>query len=518
MRKGLEMMKSVLRLICGVVVLSMAGSAYAELQNVSVGGQIRIRGRYWNNAYSGPDSHNSFSPSRVTGRAVGPNGIGSVYSWDSHQDVSYMEQRTAINLKADFTDNVSAFIELDSYDVYGEDFRSQAWLTGEDARAASNNDVEVFQSYVQVDELAGLPLSLKVGRQTLKLGKGWLVGEYYAATGWVSFDGIRLTYKVDDLTVDAFWTKVAETMSRFGQEDADFYGLYASYKVMDELELAAYYYYLRDDRTIDDSPDSPVLLDYWEGLWALNDYSATNLHTVGMRANGKSGALDYDLELAYQFGQADGIGAMFDLRGYGDSDAEYSNLGADLEVGYSFDFACKPRIFMGGSYMGADDNRDRDFLEYLNPFYRPEASTAFNRLFTSMSFNGLFDTRGGTGTFSNLYQLRAGLSGNITESLIANLTGCYFWVAEPWDEPANIWASFFPWWTEEASDDMGLLLAASLQYNYSKDLTIKLNWQHLFSGAGMTDGNFVMRHGTMFTGGLDDNDADYVDVDIQLKF
>ena len=72
------------------------GVAFAELQNVEVGGKLRIRG----NMFSLEDN-----------------------------DASFVEQRTMLNVKADFTNEVSAFIELDSYDIWGEDFRSN-YLTG----------------------------------------------------------------------------------------------------------------------------------------------------------------------------------------------------------------------------------------------------------------------------------------------------------------------------------------------------------------------------------------------------
>ena len=76
-------------------------TAMAELQNVELGGSIRIRGNY--------------------------------YNMDSMGDYSFVEQRTRLNVKADFTDDVSAFIEFDYYDFWGEDFRSM-YICGNDMR------------------------------------------------------------------------------------------------------------------------------------------------------------------------------------------------------------------------------------------------------------------------------------------------------------------------------------------------------------------------------------------------
>jgi len=94
--------------LLAVAVLALLGSvAVAELQNVEVGGSIRIRGNY--------------------------------FDMDSLGKMSYIQQRTRLNVKADFTQDVSAFIELDSYDAWGEDFRSW-YLCGNDFRGGDNVD------------------------------------------------------------------------------------------------------------------------------------------------------------------------------------------------------------------------------------------------------------------------------------------------------------------------------------------------------------------------------------------
>ena len=41
------------RIVAALMVSALVGSAHAELQNVEVGGEIRIRVRHWNNVYVG---------------------------------------------------------------------------------------------------------------------------------------------------------------------------------------------------------------------------------------------------------------------------------------------------------------------------------------------------------------------------------------------------------------------------------------------------------------------------------
>jgi len=58
-------------LLIAALIVSLGGMAFAELQNVELGGSIRIRGNYFN--------------------------------MDSLRDSSYVEQRTRLNVKADST-------------------------------------------------------------------------------------------------------------------------------------------------------------------------------------------------------------------------------------------------------------------------------------------------------------------------------------------------------------------------------------------------------------------------------
>ena len=155
---------------------------------------------------------------------------------------AFVEERTRLNVKADFTNQVSAFVELDSYDVWGEDFRS-VYLTGQDLRAATGTDVEVYQSYIEANEMFGQPLRLRLGRQEMKLGSGWLVGSNNFAplfTG-LSFDGIRATYATELFSVDAFWAKLADLSPQEEDGDTDFYGVYASYLGIENVTVDAYW-------------------------------------------------------------------------------------------------------------------------------------------------------------------------------------------------------------------------------------------------------------------------------------
>ena len=510
----------VLTVLCLTAVCAMLPweSVFAELQSVQVGGELRIRGRYYINTWQDPfiTRASRVSNNALGKRPIGANGVSSIFKWDKDgADWSRYETSVLLNVKADFTDDVSAFFEIYDFHVWGEDFRSN-YVTGVDNRAVTNEDVEINQAYIETRNTFGYPVRLRVGRQNLKFGKGWLVTDMLTPSQYASHDAIRLTYAVDDWTVDAFASKLADTVT--GDDDTDFYGIYGTYSGLEAISLSAYWYFLRDANKPDDSPNSTPVFDWWEDLLGWNQYENTNMHTVGLRANGVSSGFDYDLELAYQFGDAASHGTLFKPVGwmYGDDDAKYDNWGGELTLGYTFaDVKWSPRIYTMGVYFGGEDNRDISFWDWMNPFYRPQASVCFNRLFGDKNYMPVINDNG---WMSNFSQIQLGVEAKPTEKIKVHLHVAKDWANEPFDFPVYFtaggqkvaWIPPLSFWTEEGSDDLGWELAAWLKYDYSKDLWFLLYGNYLWVGDGLTDGAFSQFNGTDFTGGSDNDDAAYV--------
>jgi hypothetical protein len=534
------------KLLVLALIMMLAVPAMAELQNVLVGGSIQIRADYYNAAFGRAVQTRwpgFFMPGRfngdyfrITGNAIGfpfgavqpanRNGVVSPYVWNSDQSngLSFVEQRTRLNVKADFTDEVAAFIEMDVYDIWGAgNFRSN-YITGVDG--VNGDNVQLYQAYIEANQMWGTPLRLRVGRQELSFGSEWLVGTNDANslfTG-LSFDGVRLTYATDQFTVDAWASKLIERLNTEGDGDVDFYGVYASYTGIQDMTLDAYWMWVRDARSVNDFRGS------WFSEWVQNwlkvdNYDVTNLHTVGLRGAGTIGAFDYEAEVAYQFGDADQVGQIFKPFGpWGDDRAKYDgNWAATGELGYTFDMNYKPRVWIGGAYFKGEDNRDTDLWRWLSPFDRPRSSVSFNRMFSNVEYSQFLDM---FGDLSNFWTARAGVSVAPTENLTVALKAAYLASNNAYDVPRFVRIGRYrvpinprwSFWTQKNDDDLGIEAELSATYNYTSDLSFKAGWAHLFVGDGLSQGNYNLRNGLLFNGGTSDDDADYIYLETKLQF
>jgi opacity protein-like surface antigen len=322
--------------------------------------------------------------------------------------------------------------------------------------------------------------------------------------------------------VDAFLTKLAETGVAEEDGDTDFYGIYGTWLAPEVVNVSAYYYLLRDGRSLADT-NHVWTLEWVEDALGLDDYDPTTLHTAGLRAYGQYSAFDYDLEAAYQWGEASQVGFGFKPFTYGDDDAEYDSWAADADLGYTFDVPWQPRVFVGGAYFGGEDNRDLSFIDWLNPFYTPEASVSFNRLFSGIAYSSILDIGQ---DLSNAWQARGGVQVKVRDNLSAGLTVAYWEALEPFDRPLALhlgrWyvpvAPEYSFLTRENDTDLGLTTHLHATYNYTDDLFIRVGWEHLFTGDGLEQGNFLHRFGQEFTGGRGGDDADYFYFDLGVKF
>jgi hypothetical protein len=425
--------------LCALATIA-GGAAWAELQNVELSGNLRIRGNY--------------------------------YGYDSLPDVSYIQERTRLGVKADFTNDITAFVEFDSYSVWGEGFRSN-YLTGIDTRGDA--DVSLYQGYIEVRNMWGVaPLTLKVGRQELKFGDQFLVGVNDASSDYrgLSFDAVRLTYKTDVFSVDAVASKLAETFNNFGKGDTDFYVLYGSYTGIENTTLDAYWMYLRDDGAL------------------LPAGNTVDINTIGLRGAGTLGSFDYKAEVAYQFGSIDDLPSACPS-GFGTADTDYGTFGINSEIGYTFDAAWSPRPFARFAYFGGGDP-DRSLCSN-------DRTLPFNRLFSNIEYSEFIETT----DLSNVFYYAAGVDLVPMECIKLQLVAAYFAA----DQAGPV------------TDDSSLGWEAGLygSYQYSEDLVFRAGYIHFFGDDGLEDA-YIAANGLRQWGGDGDDQYDYLYIETEISF
>lgn len=437
-------------LIAVALLVSLGGIAFAELQNVEVGGKIRIRGNY--------------------------------FDLDSLGKMSFIEQRTRLNVKADFTQEVSAFIEFDSYDVWGEDFRSW-YLCGNDFRGQDN--VDLYQAYIEAKNLWDTPLTVRVGRQELALGNQWLVGVNDTSSLFygLSFDALRVTFANDMVTLDAIAAKLSETYADFMDGDVDFYALYGSYIGIEDVTLDAYWMFVRDD----------------EGRIAdLIKGTTVDLHTIGLRGAGVVGGFDFELEAAYQFGEVDGVRNPWFRIFKPYADVEYGEWAVNAEAGYTFDASMQPRVFARFAYLGGGDP---DTSCWSN-----DRTLPFNRLFSNVQYSEFLDNfTFDNGKLSNIFFYSLGIQALVTEQLELKLVGSYLH-ADYRDEARRGDRKGIGW-------ELGLYG----EYHYSEDLIVRSGYAHFFGKAGLETTPLVW-NALRAWGGDREDDYDYLFLETEISF
>jgi hypothetical protein len=432
------------------VFLALAGlcclPVMAELQNVEVGGSVRIRGNY--------------------------------YDLDSLGDMSFVEQRTRLGVKSDFTDNVSTMIEFDYYNYWGEDFRS-LYLTGADFRGGGGNDVDLYQGYINVANMWGTPLHLRVGRQEFNLGNAFFIGlgdESAFFTG-TSYDAVLLSYITETFMIHACAAKTVEQMGNFLSNDADLFGLYATCLAVEDVVFDAYWLFVRDDVALVGSKN--------------------NIHTLGLRGAGAIGAFDFELEAAYQFGGGEDMPPR--------ADVDYDEFGVNAELGYTFDMAWQPRVFARFAYLGGGDPDDS--------CWNNDVVMPFNRLGSNIKYSEFLDndpTSNLKATLSNVLFYSLGVQANPTECLSLKLVGAYFDVDE---EARRGW-----WfWRNDADSTLGWEVGLYADYNYSEDLVFRAGYAHFFGDDGL-EGNAIIGNGLAVWNGDEDDDYDYLFIETELCF
>lgn len=427
--------KALLTALAAATVLS--APVFAELQNVEVGGSLRIRG----NMYT--------------------NGSGDRTFDDDGGEFQGIEQRSAVNVTADFTDDVTAFVEVDNYGNWGDNTRENV-ITGQNLNGADSMDL--YQGYIEMRESWGQPLTIRVGRQEIILGSEFQVGNNDTGSFYrgLAFDAVSARWDFDGGNVFGWASKVVENElgTLADDEDTDFYGIYGTYDGIENMTLEGYWTYLRN---------------------ATNFFNASDTHTLGGRIAGNWNAFDYEGEAAFQFGDTGNA-----------PDADFDGIALQGIVGYTFEDINNLRLWGGVTYLSGTD--DADEIGYVRPFSDQEYSEHLD-----------------DSDLTNVLLVRGGASIQATEAI--SVSGVVAWFQEEEEFPIV-----------NGDDAIGTEVALYASYDYSDDLNFNAGYAHFFASEDLDDGANVLNPyaiGAEVGGGGPNNggdDADYFFVETSISF
>jgi hypothetical protein len=302
--------------------------AFAEVQNVKVSGDLTVRGFHRENL-------------DLT------SGSGALDDGDA-----FVMSTLGLNIAADLTENVSTFVRLANEDDWGA-----STVTG----ANDDANVSLSQGYVTLKELFYAPLTVKLGRQPIVWGRGFVLGSGLLPNILNGGDDLNSAIAANEFTdftaFDAF--RVTLDLSNVG-------GM--------SLPLTAdYVYIIFDENTITEGDDTRVQginlstkfdqLNSEAELYFLNKFDQSpvggsraedgSVSTLGVRGSAQPAeGCSVWVELAYQFGST-----VTDFEGILASGARHSAWAANLGADHTFkNVATTPHVGAEWRFYSGQDN------------------------------------------------------------------------------------------------------------------------------------------------------------------
>ncbi|KJJ84255.1 hypothetical protein OMAG_001880 [Candidatus Omnitrophus magneticus] len=405
---------------------------------------------------------------------------------------TYLTNTAEVQVDADLTDNVTGVIRLvnqrlwgdvygnntaadNTYGIIGAPYTDQ--VAARTVSSADSFDVNVDLAYIELKEFLYSPLTLKIGRQDLWFGKGFIVGanlqdpngnllprEYTAIK---SFDAIRATLDYDPWTIDGVFAKIRENQDR-ADEDINLWGTNVGYKFNEYNAEAEGYWWFKQQRYVGTTSNGATMPS------VLNGHQSNDVHTFGLR-----GSFDpiedwtIALEGAYQLGEYIGAAQQIEER----SRSAWA-VDAMVECRYFQDnFAWRPVVgaeyilYSGEENLGNTTATTNGTYNGWDPVYRGKFDTAI-REFQNVFYR---TAMGSSPSTTNQHQIL--LTGKVepTDSLTLKGTFGNFWLAEEWASTTTVV-------NQNEEQYLGSEADITLTWDYTEDVQFGLLTAWFFPG------------------------------------
>ncbi len=303
------------RIGLGLSLAALAGfvalPAFAAVQNVKISGDINVSGVARNNLDLDKDR------------------VDIVFAADTNRNDEQQDVFSIARVKvdADLTDNVSTSVRLlnernwngDSVAAAAENNRNIGLATAN--VASTEKQFELDLASVTLREFLTPAMTLTVGRQELRFGNGWIVGDpdtngtalaSTLAEGDLSsrkaFDALRARLDYNPLVLDLIYAKIAENNTILN-DDTILYGINAGYELSAQTNLEGFWFSKKRNvgrlTTAATNLDSGLTtsFDGLAGVAGSVKQSDDVVNTIGARVVNKSVKnLTLDGQIAYQYG------------------------------------------------------------------------------------------------------------------------------------------------------------------------------------------------------------------------
>ncbi|MFC5422847.1 alginate export family protein [Bosea eneae] len=214
------------------------------------------------------------------------------------------------------------------------------------AAPTDENRLDLQQGFVDLSApLGNGEFTVRAGRQEIAFGSQRLTTVREGPNVRLSFDGVRTFWTRDSIRIDAFAVRPVRLSTEAFDDDPDpgqaFWGVYGAGKLPAWTASGLDLYYLGLDR---------------ETARFDRARADERRHTLGARLFGRSGAWDWDLEAAYQFGR---FGTR-DIRAW----TVASTVGVTLA-----DLPWTPRLGLSADVASGDRNPNDRVLGTFNALY-----------------------------------------------------------------------------------------------------------------------------------------------------
>lgn len=320
------MHKRLIVLLALAFVVGLAMSAYAEVQNVKVSGDLTTYGI----------ARSNFGLNKDAGQKRERSILGIV----------------GVKVDADLTDNVMTTVKLISEDRWGPQNDT-----------ATSTDVDIELAYVTLKEFLYSPLTISVGRQELHYGNDMIIGAVgtnrtapassilngthdAALSPRHAFDAIRAVLNYDPLVIDVIYSNIREGVVTVA-DDQTLYGLNAHYKVSSDTSAEGYFFSKFTDKY---------------GTTGATNAETDATYVLGGRIGGVKNKENVDLganlEAAYQFGKYNDGTRVSDRRAWA---AEAALTAGMKNVKYTPAFTALAAYFSGKKAPGVTTEESKTY-------------------------------------------------------------------------------------------------------------------------------------------------------------